>query len=106
MTTTETVDLSRNAVTKRIRQALRRRSGKSWSVSGGSGTAYGWIRIKATAGRDLALAEQMELAELLGLSRPCHFQGEDIPSGHDYYREYIARAEGREPAVTGKAYWD
>lgn len=40
-------DLSRNDVIKAIKAALERRSGKKWSVTGGSGTAYGWITIDA-----------------------------------------------------------
>ena len=104
--TTQTEDLSRNAVTKRIRSALRQRSGKTWSVTCGTGTAYGWIHIKARHHDSMSAAECAELAHLLGLSRPCHFQGESIPASHDYYREYIDRAEGREPAVDGKPYWD
>ena len=31
-------------------------------------------------------------------------QGESIPAGHDYYREYVDRAEGR--GVIGRPYWD
>jgi hypothetical protein len=38
-------DTSRDAVCKRIKAALRARSGKDWSVTGGRGTAYGWIAI-------------------------------------------------------------
>ena len=39
--------MHRDEVIKRIRTALKRRSGKSWSVTGGRGTAYGWITIDA-----------------------------------------------------------
>jgi hypothetical protein len=41
----------RNATIKAIRTALQRRSGKPWSVTGGRGTAWGWIRIKAPPAR-------------------------------------------------------
>lgn len=34
-----------------IRRTLRSRSGKSWSVTGGRGTAYGWITITAPPAR-------------------------------------------------------
>src|SRR5947208_10635306 len=37
----------RNATIKAIEAALQRRSGKSWSVTGGRGTAWGWIHIDA-----------------------------------------------------------
>lgn len=106
MPTTETTeDLSRNAVTSRIRAALKRRSGKRWSVTGGRGTAYGWITIDAAPGRSMTDAERAELATLLGLDT-VHHQGVSIPSSNDYYREYIDRAEGRAPRVIGRPYWD
>lgn len=41
------IDTDRNAVIARIKSALQRRSGKSWSVTGGRGTAWGWITIDA-----------------------------------------------------------
>lgn len=44
-------DTSRDAVCKRIKAALVKRSGKQWSVTGGRGTAYGWITISAPKAR-------------------------------------------------------
>lgn len=41
----------RNATIKAIRAALKRRSGKAWSVTGGRGTAWGWIHIEAPPAR-------------------------------------------------------
>lgn len=41
----------RNDTIKIIRDALKRRSGKSWSVIGGRGTAWGWIRVEAPPAR-------------------------------------------------------
>lgn len=38
-------DASREATIRRVRTALKARSGKTWSVRGGRGTAYGWIKI-------------------------------------------------------------
>lgn len=43
--------LDRNEAIARIRDALRRRSGKAWSVTGGRGTAWGWITIDAAPAR-------------------------------------------------------
>ena len=124
----------RDNTIKQIRAALQRRSGKAWSVTGGRGTAYGWITINVPpakrtwryelpagladipehyeerdAGRSgghMSPGDRTELAQLLGLSQPTHFQGESIPAGHDYYEEYMARAEGRTPTRYGKQYWD
>lgn len=105
-----------------IRAALQRRSGKTWSVTGGRGTGWGWIRIDApprecvyawddedgsTAGTGSVMSgpRRRELAQLLGLER-VHAQGESIAASSDYYREYVDRAEGRTPSVVGRPYWD
>jgi hypothetical protein len=44
-------DTSREATIKRIRAALKNRSGKVWSVKGDKGTAYGWIHISVPPAR-------------------------------------------------------
>ena len=125
--------MDRNETMSAIKRNLQRRSGKAWSVTGGRGTAWGWVTIDApparrtghwikregTAGNPgdyddvdtgvkgghMTAADRAELATLLGLEA-VHFQGESIPAGFDYYREYVDRAEGRAPTVTGKPYWD
>lgn len=109
--------LGRAETIKRIRTALKRRSGKTWSVTGGRGTAWGWLRIDAPPARrkfncdgegegDYSSKEdRAELAKLLGL-KTTYAQGESIPSGSTYWDEYVDRAEGREPTNPGKTYWD
>lgn len=115
--------LDRNETIRRIKKALQQRSGKAWSVTGGRGTAWGWIKIDAppkrcmfefdgvtplAPGRTLGVmskADREELAALLGKS-DVHQQGESVPSAGDFYQEYVDRAEGREPTVFGKANWD
>jgi hypothetical protein len=102
--------MDRDEAIKRIRAALKRRSGKPWSVTGGRGTAYGWIEINAPPSRRerfgcMNAQDQIELAYLLGMDR-VHPQGESIPAGNDYRQEYVDRAEGREPSVRGEQYWD
>jgi hypothetical protein len=116
--------MERDEAIKRIRKALKKRSGKLWSVKGGRGTAWGWIKIDAPPARcrfDLdgteyapgepggycmSPAERIELGKLLGLDAPVHHQGESIPSGGDYREEYVDRAEGRVPEKIGQPYWD
>ena len=102
--------MNRNEVIKRIKTALQKRSGKTWSVTGGRGTAYGWITISAPPTRcidgwKMPESDQKELAALLG-KESVHHQGESIPGQNDFYQEYIDRAEGRTPARIGKPNWD
>lgn len=101
--------MDRNEAITNIKVALKRRSGKSWSVRGGSGTAWGWIKISAMPknldefGR-MRDEDRAELAKLLGKEH-VHQQGESIPADGAYYQE-SDRAEGREPTVYGRPYWD
>ena len=39
--------IDRNEAIVRIRKALKTRTGKSWSVTGDRGTAWGWISVEA-----------------------------------------------------------
>jgi hypothetical protein len=99
----------RDEAIKAIKNALKARSGKAWSVTGGRGTAWGWITIQSPPSRRdsygcMTDADREELGALLGVR--VHAQGESIPAGSDYRREYIARAAGLTPAVVGTPYWD
>jgi hypothetical protein len=92
-----------------ISESLRERSGRSWSVTGGRGTARSWIIISAAPERRNYLgamceADREELGRLLGLRRPAEHHGETVPA--TYYREYVARAAGLEPPCYGTQYWD
>lgn len=133
--TTGIVGEDRNATIAFIRAALKRRSGKAWSVTGGSGTAWGWITIDAPPSRrtwsvrlkvgavtdrpedyeeydsgqpdnTMSPAEREELGQLMGFDRPAHQQGVSIPASHDHWREYADRAEGRTPKKIAEQYWD
>jgi hypothetical protein len=55
--------MDRKAVVAEIKAALRRRSGKDWSVTGGKGTAWGYIYVSAPPRRTgVALREGVEAA--------------------------------------------
>lgn len=102
---------SRDETIQQIRKNLKQR-GLTWvSVTGGKGTAWGWISIKAqpSKGADkwgsLTDEQRDELAKALGLE-VVHRQGESIPSSSAYYSEYIARSAGESPSVIGQPYWD
>jgi hypothetical protein len=103
--------MTRDEAIKRIRDGLKKRSGKSWSVCGGRGSAWGWIDIKSPPKRrktsdTMTDVEREELGSLLNKGGPTLSQGVSIPSSDEYYREYVARAEGQTPDVYGKPYWD
>lgn len=112
--------MDRDETIQRIRKALRRRSGKTWSVTGGRGTAWGWITIDAPPARRhfgfdgedrgepgvMGLANREELGKLLGLEGRVHQQGVNVPASTEYRQEYVDRAEGRVPSVEGTPYWD
>lgn len=124
----------RDAAIRRIKTALEKRSGKKWSVTGGTGTAWGWIeidapprrrtmhcRLKATAtgtapedyesvdtgepNGTMTPADREELKNLLCLEL-VHAQGVSIPSSGHYREEFVDRAEGRTPTKIGTPYWD
>jgi len=105
------MSIDRNQAILEIRKALKVRSSKAWSVTGGRGTAWGWIEISAPPRRRVEYdymteADQAELGQLLGLSAPAHPQGVQIPSQYDYRQEYIDRANGRTPTLYGHSDWD
>ncbi len=50
----EALSIDRNDAIRLIREALKRRSGKTWSVTGDRGTAWGWINITAPPARRVA----------------------------------------------------
>jgi hypothetical protein len=52
--------LGRSEVVKRIKAALKRKTGKSWSVHGGRGTGWGWIRVEAPASRRVSCEDNPE----------------------------------------------
>jgi hypothetical protein len=105
---TNVIDGSRDDTIQKINAALKAR-GLRYSVTGGRGTAWGWITI------DLMPAVYNGLDEA-GRTAAYRKLGDDflearrtsisIPAGSDYYREYIERAQGLKPAVCGTPYWD
>ena len=126
----------RDDTIKRIKTALQKRSGKTWSVTGGRGTAWGWITIDAPPARrtwshrlkaDASPAQLSEDYEEYDTGKPdqghtspaeraelakllglesVHIQGVSIAASNAHYEEYLARAEGRTPAKIAEAYWD
>lgn len=108
-TTTQHASEDRNQTIAVIRQALRARSGKAWSVKGGRGTSWGWIEITSPPARResfgyLSDADRAELGELLGVE--VHHQGIQVPASMAHRREFIERAEGKPVTEIAQPYWD
>lgn len=96
--------MDRGETIRTIRAALRRRSGRAWSVTAGRGTTWGWITITAPPARldrcgGMSDIDRAELSRLLG--QPVHHQGAVVEDSSADYREFTARAAGtwqQEPA--------
>ena len=102
----------RDIAIARIKAALKRRTGHSWSVTGGRGTAWGWIEVTTPPahqrkhGRtEMSRGECIALARVLGLES-VHNQGWSIPAGGDYRKDAVMRAEKGMSDVTPEQYWD
>jgi hypothetical protein len=119
--------IDRDAGIKLIRTALRQRSGKVWSVTGGRGTAYGWLTIMAPPARRICThwannsecptpercaahryymsdADSIELAALLGIEH-VHEQGQSVPP--DDRRLWVVRAQtGESCSYHSRPSWD
>ena len=99
---------SRNNVIQRIKKSLAKR-GLKCSVSGGRGTAWGWIHIDLLTSLDRLLTPEKrreayrKLNEALGLE---YSGAVSVPASTAYYKEFVDRAEGRKPATLGTPYWD
>jgi len=128
--------MDRNETIASIKASLKNRSKKTWSVTGGQGTAWGWIRITAPPSRrtweyrevygsrsptsqavyesfdtgkpgsGMGPSDREELGTLLGLGKPADSSGESVPASDAYYQEYVDRAAGRTPTKLGTQYWD
>jgi hypothetical protein len=99
----------RNETIAKVKAALQKRSSKQWSVTGGKGTAWGWIHISAPPkrleGSMMTETDAKELARLLGLDS-VQRQYHSVPASSAYRTEIVDRAEGRKPRTIGEPYWD
>lgn len=76
--------IERNEATKRLRKALKAKTGKSWSVWGDRGTAYGWITVEAPKARRVSEKLAPQFASIV-----------DVPLGtpvEEYLIEYTGPA--------------
>jgi hypothetical protein len=95
------MSIQRDEAITRIKAALKRRSTKTWSVTGGTGTARSWITVQAPPRRCdqdgcTSPEDSAELGLLFGQPGPVHRQGLQISLGE---REYCVLAvEGAKAA--------
>lgn len=111
MTTNNNTGIDRNEAIATIKANLKARSGKTWSVKGGRGTAWGWITVTAPPARldvygGMTNTDRTELADLFNVPGDVHHQGISIPASSDYRRFYIALSAGEAPGVEPTPYWD
>ena len=104
-------DLTRAEAIAEIRTALRKRTGKAWTVKGGRGSGWSWLTITAPPRRcdesgTMTVEDRDELAAALGIEPHMAHQGVLVPGGGYYWHEYLARARGETPTVYGKPSWD
>ena len=101
--------LDRDAAISRIRAALKSRSTQRWSVTGGSGTAWGWITVRAPPARRgeygyTSDSDRVELAAMFGV--PVHEQGLQIaPEERGWYVAAI-KTLGERIAEAAESGWD
>jgi len=104
--------MNRAETIKEIRTAMKKRTGKSWSVTGGRGSAWGWLTITSPPYKRregfgyLTVGDQADLGHALGLGDTVHRQGVTVPPNNDFWDEYIDRANGRTQVKYGVADWD
>lgn len=101
--------MNRDESIKRIKEALRRRSGRAWSVTHDRGTASQWIDIKGMPkSRDefgrMTEADAAELGALLGL--PPSRDGYQVAASYEHRTEYVERAETGTASAIAAPYWD
>lgn len=89
MTTTE--NITRDSAIAAIRTALKKRSGKAWSVTGGRGTAWGWLTIDAPPARRT------------WAHRPKDGMGDCPPPGAEYWEEHDTGTAGRSMGPADRA---
>ena len=95
----------RDEVIAELRKLLKARTGRTWSVTGGRGTSWGWIAITAPPKRrdgfQLNAEDRAELEAIFGRVNNTH----SIADSSDYRRQALRQAAGLE-FVAAQPYWD
>lgn len=93
---------------KFIRTALKIRTGRSWSVTRGTGTGYGWIKIAPPAKRcdgfNVNEEDRATLEAILGhAARGGKYT---VPDDNKYYLATVQQICNVEVTVDPQPYWD
>lgn len=129
----ETAAQDRNQTIALLKELLKQRTGTSWSVRGGKGTAWGWIKIESMPARQTwrsrlkegAMSNAPEnferydsgmpggsmspddiaaLSDALG--KRVHCQGESVAASTQHRLEVLQRAAGVQVTAKPEQYWD
>ena len=100
----------RDATITELRRLLKAATGRTWSVTGGRGTAWGWITIHAPKARrdefgNMTDADREALTIALGEGQTVHRQGHTVPASSDHRAEVLRRAAGLD-FTQARPYWD
>lgn len=71
--------IDRKDAVKRIKAALKKKTGRVWSVSGGRGTAWNWLRVQAPKKRRVSHK----------VNPNCDRTVYPLPLGESLYIEYV-----------------
>ena len=108
-TATAAVDTSdRDATIRALRAELKARTGLAWSVTGGQGSAWGWIKISSPPKRRATPWHMTdEDAQILAdaFAEDVSRQGVSIPASPAYRSAYLDALCGRE-VTPATPYWD
>ena len=87
--------LTRTETIKRIRAALKEKTGKTWSVTGGRGTGSGWIRVEAPPRRRVKHETVGDPRDPEFLNRPWRERFREVPptNGETVWNTPMAEAE-------------
>jgi len=101
------VDRDIDAACKTLRELLRERTGRDWSVTRSRGTAYGWLRIHSPPKRRgafdyLSVEDEILLSAALGCSRGVGAQGESIRTERGVRGSYVFAIAGVETPESWK----
>lgn len=95
----------RDQVIAELKKLLKARTGRTWSVTGGRGTSWGWITITAPPkrrdGYQLNDEDRADLDAIFGRGGNSHSVADSV----DYRLQALRQAAGLD-FVVAQPYWD